>query len=134
MGTLTISTSSLQLEDLAPFLAKPGKVRLSSDAQKSIKNSNKNLKTLLANGTNIYGVNTGFGKLSNVSIPASDQKRLQLNLVRSHASGVGKPFAHAITRVTMILKLLTFTKGVSGVRYEVAQQLIDFINHDIFIL
>ncbi len=131
MGTLTISTSSLQLEDLAPFLAKPGKVRLSSDAQKSIKNSNKNLKTLLANGTNIYGVNTGFGKLSNVSIPASDQKRLQLNLVRSHASGVGKPFAHAITRVTMILKLLTFTKGVSGVRYEVAQQLIDFINHDI---
>lgn len=131
MGTLTISTNSLQLADLVPYLNGPGKVRLSPDARKAIKNSHKNLKTLLSSGANIYGVNTGFGKLSTVSIPESDQKQLQLNLVRSHAAGVGKPFDHGITRLTMILKLMTLSKGYSGVRFELAQQLLDFINHDI---
>lgn len=131
MGTLTISTNSQQVADLTPFLTSPGKIRLSPEARNAIKTSHQNLKSLLDSGVNIYGVNTGFGKLSSVSIPESDQKQLQLNLVRSHAAGVGKPFDAGITRLIMILKLMTFAKGYSGVRLELVQQLVHFINHDI---
>jgi len=131
MGTLSISSSFLDTLDLMSFLDSPGKVRLSPETRKRISKSHKHLKALLASGQKIYGVNTGFGKLSNVSIPENDQKKLQLNLVRSHSAGVGKPFDHGISRLTMILKLMTFAKGYSGVRIEVANQLVDFINHDI---
>ncbi len=131
MGTLSISNSFLHTSDLKSFLDSPGKVRLSPEARKRISKSHKHLKALLAGGRKIYGVNTGFGKLSNVSIPEDDQKKLQLNLVRSHSAGVGKPFDHGITRLTMILKLMTLSQGYSGVRIKVADQLVDFINHDI---
>ena len=131
MGTLSISKTFLHTEDLQSYLVAPGKVRLTPDARQAIKKSHQNLKVLLANGVNIYGVNTGFGKLSKVSIPESDQKQLQLNLVRSHSAGVGKPFDSGITRLIMILKLMTFAQGYSGVRPAVAKQLIEFINHDI---
>lgn len=131
MGTLSISNSFLHASNLKSFLDAPGKVRLSPESRKRISKSHQHLKALLAGGHKIYGVNTGFGKLSNVSIPEDDQKKLQLNLVRSHSAGVGKPFDHGITRLTMILKLMTLSKGYSGVRIEVANQLVDFINHDI---
>ncbi|MDP6276571.1 MAG: histidine ammonia-lyase [Candidatus Marinimicrobia bacterium] len=131
MGTLPISKSFLHTADLQSFLNAPGKVRLTPDAHQAIKKSHQNLKALLASGINIYGVNTGFGKLSQVSIPESDQKQLQLNLVRSHAAGVGKSFDAGITRLIMILKLMTFAQGYSGVRPALTKQLVNFINHDI---
>ncbi len=131
MRTLSISNSFLHTSDLKSFLDVPGKVRLSPDVRKRISKSHRHLRMLLTGGQKIYGVNTGFGKLSQVSIPENDQKKLQLNLVRSHSAGVGKPFDHGITRLTMILKLMTLAKGYSGVRNEVAGQLVDFINHDI---
>ena len=131
MGTLTISKTFLHTEDLQSFLVAPGKVRLTPDTRQAIKKSHQNLVVLLASGIHIYGVNTGFGKLSKVSIPESDQKQLQLNLVRSHSAGVGKPFDSGITRLIMILKLMTFAQGYSGVRPAVVKQLIEFINHDI---
>lgn len=131
MGTLPISKTFLHAADFKSFLKASGKVRLSPDARQTIKKSNKNLHTLLASGINIYGVNTGFGKLSQISIPKKEQQQLQLNLVRSHAAGVGKPFDSGITRLIMILKLMTFAQGYSGVRLELANLLVDFINHDI---
>ncbi len=131
MGTLLISNSLLSTTDIKKFLVGPGKVRLSPDAENLISNSHKNLMSLIDRGEKIYGVNTGFGLLSQVSIPKDAQKKLQLNLVRSHAAGVGKPFDYGIVRVTMILKLVTFAKGYSGIRPEVADQLVQFINHDI---
>ncbi|MAD51394.1 MAG: histidine ammonia-lyase [Candidatus Marinimicrobia bacterium] len=131
MGTLSISKTFLHIADFQSFLEAHGKVRLTPDARQTIKKSHQNLKVLLASGVNIYGVNTGFGKLSKVSIPESDQNKLQLNLVRSHSAGVGKPFDSGITRLIMILKLMTFAQGYSGVRPALAKQLVDFINHDI---
>ncbi len=131
MGTLSISKTFLHTADFQSFLETSGKVRLTPDARQAIKKSHQNLKTLLSSGVNIYGVNTGFGKLSNVFIPEADQKQLQLNMVRSHSAGVGKPFDSGITRLIMILKLMTFTQGYSGVRPALAKQLVDFINHDI---
>ena len=79
----------------------------------------------------MYGVNTGFGKLSDIPIKLEDQQQLQLNLVRSHAAGVGSPFDTGITRLAMVLKIMTIAKGYSGVRLDVADQLLFFLNHDI---
>ncbi|MEO1469778.1 MAG: histidine ammonia-lyase [Pseudomonadota bacterium] len=66
----------------------------------------------------VYGVNTGFGKLASVRIPAVDTARLQRNLVLSHACGVGEPLDRATTRLMMALKLLSLGRGASGVAWE----------------
>ncbi len=131
MGTLSISTTFIGAEDLQPFTNEAGKVRLTPTARKNITRSNENLNHLLNTGEKMYGVNTGLGKLSQVSISEKDQRKLQLNLVRSHAAGVGGPFDAGITRLIMILKLMTFAKGFSGIRLALANQLVHFINHDI---
>ena len=67
----------------------------------------------------VYGVNTGFGKLSSVKIAPEDIEKLQRNLILSHASGVGEPLDPATTRLMMALKLLSLGRGASGVRWVV---------------
>jgi histidine ammonia-lyase len=67
----------------------------------------------------VYGVNTGFGKLASVAIPAKDTATLQRNLILSHCSGVGEPTPRAIVRLMMALKLLSLGRGASGVRWEI---------------
>jgi histidine ammonia-lyase len=131
MPIISISTDSYKSTDFSPFFKGPVKVRLSADARKAIKISNQVFLSVLGKNVKIYGVNTGFGKLSQVTIKESDQRSLQLNLVRSHAAGVGRSFDLALTRIIMFLKLLTFAKGKSGVRLKLAEQIMDFLNHDI---
>lgn len=119
------------VEDFKKFLKHPIRVKLSPQVKKSIKDSHQNFLELQKKNVKIYGVNTGFGKLSQVSIDIKDQKQLQLNLIRSHAVGVGKPLDFGLVRIIMFLKLLTYAKGVSGIRKTVADQIIEFLNHDI---
>ena len=131
MGRLLISKHSMGWRDLAPLLEGPIRISLSPEAKIVIRNSHKVLKEILNSGQQVYGVNTGFGKLSTVSISPVDLKQLQLNLVRSHACGVGKPFALGVIRITMVLKLMTWAKGYSGVRPKLVQLLVGMLNHDI---
>ncbi|MBT3478471.1 MAG: histidine ammonia-lyase [Candidatus Marinimicrobia bacterium] len=131
MGRLRISQHSIHWQDLAPLLDGPTRVSLSPEAKKAIRDSHKVLKKIISSGQQVYGVNTGFGKLSTVSIGPDDLKQLQLNLVRSHACGVGKPLDLGVTRITMVLKLMTWAKGYSGVRPKLAQLLVGMLNHDI---
>ena len=67
----------------------------------------------------IYGVNTGFGKLASIKIPAEDTAILQRNLIRSHCAGVGAPLPHRVVRLMMGLKLISLGRGASGVRWQV---------------
>ena len=131
MATLSISNRSFRFADFEPLLDSPRKVSLSPSARKSIRDSHKTLSEIIASQKAVYGVNTGFGKLSDISIPPGEQKQLQLNLVRSHAAGVGEPFDLGITRIAMVLKVMTMAKGYSGVRLDVPEQLLFFLNHDI---
>ena len=131
MGRLTISTDSINWRDLAPLLDRPARISLSPEAKKSIRESHKVLNQILKSDSQIYGVNTGFGQLSTVSISPDDLKQLQLNLIRSHACGVGKPLDLGVTRISMTLKLLTWAKGYSGIRPQLAQLMVDMLNHDI---
>jgi len=79
----------------------------------------------------VYGVNTGFGALAEVRVAAEDLARLQLNLVRSHATGVGQPFTRPITRAMMLLRANVLVLGTSGVRPEVPTLLVEMINRDV---
>lgn len=76
----------------------------------------------------VYGINTGFGSKASVLIPNDSTKRLQRNLILSHSAGVGEPFDEEIVRATMLLRANTLAKGVSGIRAEVIQTLIDMLN------
>ena len=131
MKALSITNKTCSLDYFLPCLNGPVKVRIDSDTRKSINQSHKIFLELLSNDQKIYGVTTGFGDLSSISINENDQKQLQLNLLRSHATGVGKSFDLGITRIIMVLKLINWSKGVSGVRLELVQLLKELLNHDI---
>src|SRR5690606_23533834 len=82
-------------------------------------------------GKPVYGINTGFGALSDKHIQLQDLEKLQYNLIRSHCTGVGAPFSRAITRAIMLLRANCLASGFSGVSIEAIELLLDFINHDI---
>ena len=131
MDTLLVSTKKFTYQEFAPFFNGPVKVSLTKKSENNIKSSYRNLSSLLEQEETIYGVNTGFGKLSNISISAVDQKQLQVNLVKSHASGIGSPIDAGMVRTILFLKLLTYAKGYSGVSLGLVKKIIQFINNDI---
>ena len=83
---------------------------------------------LVASGATAYGINTGFGKLASVRISAEQVRQLQVNLVRSHASGVGTPLSEPETRAMMLLRANALAKGLSGVRPLVVDTLCQMLN------
>lgn len=131
MAGLPLSDRTYTLRDFVPFLEGPRPVHLTPEAKRRVHASHERLSQALNSGARIYGVTTGFGDLSQVDISAQDQKQLQLNLVRSHAAGVGEPLAAGLTRLVMVLKTITLLRGYSGVRLEVLNQLLNFLNHDL---
>ena len=108
METLRISTRTYTAGDFAPLFSGPTRINLAGSSVKNLNQSHKRLQEIIASGKTIYGVNTGFGNLSHIHIDQEDQFTLQLNLVRSHAAGVGAPLEPGLVRTTMVLKLLTY--------------------------
>jgi len=104
-------------------------MKLSKEAITRINKCRKYLEQKLKadNGT-YYGINTGFGALQKVRISNDKIDELQLNLVRSHACGTGAMVPENIVRLMMLLKVISLDKGHSGVRVEVVQRLVDFLN------
>ena len=131
MKILRISTRSYSYRDFAHLFDGPVCVTLTKNSLHNLKQSHKRLLAKINTGETIYGVNTGFGNLSNIKINSKDQKDLQLNLVRSHASGVGNPLEPGLIRTIFVLKLLTYVKGYSGIRSAIAEKIVQFLNHDI---
>lgn len=79
----------------------------------------------------VYGINTGFGKLSDVSIDKSDVGELQKNLLMSHACGVGELFSNEIVRGMMVLRINALIKGFSGIRIETLNKLVELLNKNV---
>ena len=131
MATLRISNKTYSYKDFLPFLDGNVKVTIDSNAKKDIKNSYSNLLENLSSGKTIYGVNTGFGRLSQIKIEKQDQSKLQLNLVRSHSAGIGKYLDAGIVRIIMALKVLNYSHGYSGVHPDTVNQLVKFINNEV---
>ena len=103
-------------------------VELASAAVNRMNASRAVVERLLASGATAYGINTGFGKLASVRISAEQVRQLQVNLVRSHASGVGPPLSETETRAMMLLRANALAKGLSGVRPVVVETLIKMLN------
>src|SRR5579862_9452751 len=99
------------------------KVSLAPDAIERMKASRAIVDRVVSSGETAYGINTGFGKLASVRISAEQVRQLQVNLVRSHACGVGAPLSEAETRAMMLLRANALAKGLSGIRPETVEVL-----------
>ncbi|MEO5325830.1 histidine ammonia-lyase [Mesorhizobium sp. CC13] len=96
-----------------------------------IKASAEAVAKIVAKGEPVYGINTGFGKLASVRIPAADLETLQRNIVLSHAAGVGEAMPVAVTRLMMALKMASLAQGASGVREETIDLLQAMLARDV---
>jgi histidine ammonia-lyase len=103
-------------------------VRISPVARPRILDSRKAIEQIVERDTVVYGVNTGFGKLSDVRIPQDELRQLQLNLVRSHACGIGNPLSEPEVRAMMVLRANVLALGFSGTRFEVIELLCEMLN------
>ena len=109
--TIVIGPDDLTLDDIRRTLAGPVTIAIAPSAAAAIAASHALVDALLATGEPIYGVNTGFGKLAKARIADADLKRLQINLVRSHAAGTGQPLAPEIVRLILLLKIKSLSRG-----------------------
>ncbi len=119
------------LASLEAFERERPKVALARDARARVQQSRDSVAAAVAQGKVSYGITTGFGAFANRQIPPQKVQALQLNLVRSHASGVGDPLSAALTRRVLLLKANSLAAGFSGVRPEVVEALLAFLNADV---
>ena len=97
-------------------------------ARPRIAASRKVVEQIVARDAAVYGVNTGFGKLSDIRVPKDELRQLQLNLVRSHACGIGQPLSEPEVRAMMLLRANVLTLGFSGIRWELVELLCEMLN------
>jgi histidine ammonia-lyase len=126
--TIALSGNDLTFEQLYAVAMRGEKVALTQDAVKSMKASRAVVDRVVASGAAAYGINTGFGKLASVRISSEQVRQLQVNLVRSHASGVGPPLTEPETRAMMLLRANALAKGLSGIRPVVVETLCAMLN------
>ncbi|RJG43032.1 histidine ammonia-lyase [Mesorhizobium sp. DCY119] len=105
--------------------------KLHESCRPKIKASADTVAKIVAKGEPVYGINTGFGKLASVRIPAADLETLQRNIVLSHAAGVGEPMPVAIVRLMMALKLASLAQGASGVQPKTVALLEAMLANDV---
>ena len=128
---MKINGESLSIEDVVNVARFGEKVEIEEYSLKKVKEGRKRLEKVIESGRVIYGINTGLGDLVRVRIDDNKIKELQENLIRSHASGVGKYLDDEIVRGAMLIRINTFLKGYSGVRDDVVKKLVQFLNHNI---
>src|SRR5205823_12902937 len=119
---------SLSLTDLAAVALEAATVKVSKSARSRILASRQVIDSIVACDAVVYGVNTGFGKLSDVRIRPSELRDLQLNLVRSHACGIGPPLSEPEVRAMMLLRANVLALGFSGIRFEIIEMLCEMLN------
>jgi histidine ammonia-lyase len=127
-------TKRLSLGDLEKFLEdKDAKVVLSDISKKAINDCRLYLDEKIKSAKDpIYGINTGFGSLYNVPVGDNDLEKLQENLVKSHACGMGDEVPQDIVKLMLLLKIQSLAYGKSGVQLQTVERLCDFINHKIY--
>jgi histidine ammonia-lyase len=121
---LVIKGEQLSLEDIAKVARGEERVILSAQAIERIQASRQVVERIIAEDQVVYGINTGFGKLSDVHIQPTDLTQLQLNLVRSHACGLGPSLSEEEIRTMLLLRANVLARGNSGARLIVVETLI----------
>jgi histidine ammonia-lyase len=118
----------LSLEEIASVAYGRESVQVAASARSRVLTSRKVVDDIVTRDAGVYGVNTGFGKLADVRIPADEIGALQLNLVRSHACGIGPPLSEPEVRAIMLLRANVLALGFSGIRPEVIELLCQMLN------
>ena len=128
-----ISAEHLTIERIGEIVYNGYKLELSDDAKNRIIRCREYLDKKIAETTKpVYGVTTGFGSLCNVSVDADKRAQLQINLMMSHACGVGDRVPNDIVKMMMLLKIQSLSYGYSGSKLDTVQRLVDFFNNDVY--
>lgn len=125
---IRVDGATLTIEDVVAVARDGERVRIAPAAKAAIERSRRAVNRIVRGGALAYGIKTGFGQLESVAIPPSEVRELQVNLVRSHAIGVGPPLSQAQVRAVLLIRANALAKGYSGVRMEVVQRLLDCLN------
>ena len=125
---MNIQPGHLTLAQLRELHASTTTLTLDPSARPGIRASADLVHKAAQGGDAVYGVNTGFGKLANQRIAQADLETLQLNLLRSHAVGVGEPMSEPVVRLILLMKAASLARGYSGIRELVIDRLFAFYN------
>ncbi len=128
MNTICIDGNTLTLEGVERVARLNTPVALSEETQAKVQKCRVYVDKVIARGDVVYGLTTGFGKFSTVTIPPENISELQLNLIRSHATSIGPAYSVDQTRAIMLLRANVLAKGFSGIRLATLQTLVDMLN------
>jgi histidine ammonia-lyase len=131
LNALHINGNDLSLEEVREVAAAHRPVLLSADAREAVDRARAVVDEIVASNKLAYAITTGVGKLSDVRIVGDQIRELQVNLVRSHAAGVGEPLSVVETRAMMLLRVNSLAKGYSGVRGIVIDTLCEMLNRGV---
>lgn len=128
---LILTGENLKVDQVWSVAHQGVKVSLAAESRALVLKSRRFIEGRMNDGELIYGVNTGFGVFSSVRISPEDIGKLQVNIIRSHSSGVGDPFTCAQTRAIMLLRANALARGHSGIRDVVIDKILEFLNADV---
>lgn len=125
---IELTGHTLTIEQLKRICIDQEEVVISENSMQLVRESRRAVEKVVADKKTVYGINTGFGKFSDVIIEEKDVGDLQLNLIRSHACGIGDPFPEIVSRAMIVLRLNALLKGFSGVRPVLVELLATLVN------
>ncbi|MDP7092313.1 MAG: histidine ammonia-lyase [Candidatus Thalassarchaeaceae archaeon] len=128
MGEVSIDGETLRPEDVIAIANGQCTASLSESSRKMMSASRLAIERVLGSGEVVYGINTGFGALSSVRIGEGQLEELQVNLIRSHACGVGDRMEPEHVLMMMIIRANSLAKGVSGARPELVELMLSMVN------
>ena len=128
---IILDGKSLTLESFIQVARFKEEVSIAESSMELVRKSRRFVEEVVEKEAPVYGINTGFGKLSDTSVSKADVSRLQENLLMSHACGVGSPFSDEIVRGMMVLRVNALVKGHSGIRPETLEKLVEMLNKDV---
>jgi histidine ammonia-lyase len=131
VNRISIDGEHLTLADLNSLVFDGAEAEIGAAARERMNASRAVIERLTETTAAVYGVNTGFGKMASTRISRDEIRQLQLNLVRSHACGVGEPLSETATRAMLALRANAIAKGFSGVRPIVAETLVAMLNRGV---
>jgi histidine ammonia-lyase len=128
---IELDGSSLTLDHLVAIAYDVEPVGLTDTTRQRVRAARSVVDTFARREQPTYGINTGFGNFAGVRIPHDSLEALQVNLLRSHAAGIGEPLPVPVVRATMALRANVLAKGFSGIRVETLERLIELLNRGI---
>jgi len=128
---ILLNGKNLTLENYIKIVKHYEEVGLDPKSVEKVKKSSEYVQRVVASGVPTYGINTGFGHLSTVSISVEDTSTLQENLLKSHACGVGKPLDDEMVRGMLLLRINALVRGFSGIRLIVIEKMVELLNKNV---